>query len=66
MPPNAKHVGALTGYEMTYTVAANKITFSKMFYLDYLLMQPSEFDAWNESVKKVSEAYRESIILKKK
>jgi transglutaminase-like putative cysteine protease len=66
MPPNAKHAGALTGYEMTYTVAANKITFSKMFYLDYLLMQPSEFDAWNESVKKVSEAYRESIILKKK
>lgn len=66
LPPSAKHAGTLTGYDISYAVAGNKIVFSKMFYLDYLLMQPSEFDAWNDSVKRVSEAYKESIILKKK
>jgi hypothetical protein len=29
-------------------------------------MLPEQFEQWNEAVKKISEAYKESIILKKK
>ena len=66
LPPDAKHDGSLLGYEVSYKAVKDKILFSKKFYLNYLLMQPGQFPQWNESVKKVSEAYRESIILKKK
>jgi transglutaminase-like putative cysteine protease len=66
LPPDVKHDGDILGYEMVYKALQGRITFHKKMYVNYLIMQPSEFAQWNESVKKVSEAYRESIILKKK
>jgi hypothetical protein len=66
LPENAKHDGGLLGYEITYQVKGTKVIFCKTLYVDYLLMQPEEFEKWNESVKAVSEAYKESIIFKKK
>jgi hypothetical protein len=66
LPPDVKHDGAILGYEMIYKALPGRITFHKKMYVNYLIMQPSEFAQWNDSVKKVSEAYRESIILKKK
>jgi hypothetical protein len=66
VPQNSKADGSLLGHEINYTVNGNKIIFSKKLYVDYLLMQPAQFELWNEAVKKVSEAYKESIILKKK
>jgi hypothetical protein len=66
LPPDVKHDGALLGYEMTYKTLPGKVTLNKKMYVNYLLMQPAEFPQWNDAVKKVSEAYRESIILKKK
>ena len=66
LPPNAKADGELLGFETEYTSANNKIVFRKKFYVNYLLMQPDQFEHWNASVKPLSEAYKESIILKKK
>jgi hypothetical protein len=66
VPQNSKADGSLFGHDINYTVNGNKIIFSKKLYVDYLLMQPAQFESWNEAVKKVSEAYKESIILKKK
>lgn len=66
LPPDASHDGALMGYEISYQEADGTIRYRKKLYVDYLLMQPSQFDAWNESVRRISDAYKESIILKKK
>lgn len=66
LPETARHDGPLMGYEIRYSVEGDKIRYSKKFYLNYLLMRPDQFDSWNDSVKKASEAYKESIILKMK
>lgn len=66
LPENAQHDGPLLGYQIAYEVKGSKVLFTKKIYLDYLLLEPARFEAWNESVKAVSEVYKESIILKKK
>lgn len=66
LPPNAKYEDELVGYDIGYQSMPGKVLFRKKFYVNYLIMNPSSFAQWNEAVKKVSEAYRESIILKKK
>jgi hypothetical protein len=66
LPPNAKADGELLGFETEYTSTDKKIFFRKKFYVNYLLMQPDQFEGWNATVKPLSEAYKESIILKKK
>jgi hypothetical protein len=66
LPENANYDGSLMGYTVGYEVKDNKVLYSKMFYLNYLLLEPAQFELWNESVKAVSEVYKESIILKKK
>jgi transglutaminase-like putative cysteine protease len=66
LPPDAKADGELLGFETAYTADNGKIIFRKKFYVNYLLMQPNQFEHWNASVKPLSEAYKESIILKKK
>lgn len=66
LPADAAYNGNLLGYEITYKAAPGKILFSKKLRVSYLLMQPEHFEQWNESVKQISEAYKESIILKKK
>ena len=66
LPSDAKLEGTLAGYEIAYTYSEGKILMQKRFYTNYLLMLPSQFDEWNAVIKPLSEAYKESIILKKK
>ena len=66
LPEMARLDGPVLGYEISYAVKGNSVVYSKKFFLDYLLLQPEHFSEWNEAVRKVSEAYKESIILKKK
>ena len=66
LPPDAKLDGNLLGYEAQYRLVGNKVEFNKKYYINYLLLMPDQFREWNDSVKKVSEAYKESLILKKK
>jgi hypothetical protein len=66
IPPNARVDGDLLGFQTEYSSANGKIQLRKKFYVNYLLMQPDQFEHWNKSVKPLSEAYKESIILKKK
>lgn len=66
LPSNSTYDGTLLGYNVSYVVKDNVIRFSKKFYLNYLLMTPDQFHQWNEAVRKISEVYKESIILKKK
>lgn len=65
LPPNAKADGDLLGFETEYRSENGKVLLRKKFYVNYLLMQPNQFEGWNASIKPLSEAYKESIILKK-
>lgn len=66
LPETARLDGPLLGYEITYKKEAGQVVYSKKFFLNYLLMKPEDFSSWNEAIKQMSEAYKESIILKKK
>lgn len=66
LPPNARVDGDLMGFETQYRQENGKVHFRKKVYVNYLLMHPNQFERWNEAVKPLSEAYKESIILKKK
>jgi hypothetical protein len=65
VPENTIHHGNLMSCEINYKVSGNKIVFKKKLLIDYLLMQPEQFESWNQSVKALSTAYKESIILRK-
>lgn len=65
LPENASFEGDVVGMQITYTRTATQIVMEKMFYLDFLLLPPDRFNDWNEAVKKLSDIYKESIILKK-
>ncbi|WP_333821121.1 transglutaminase-like domain-containing protein [Ohtaekwangia sp.] len=66
LPPNAKNDGSLLGCDVTYESLPGKIRCSKKFYVDFVMLEPNQFTAWNDAVKQISETYKESIILKKK
>lgn len=66
LPPNATHNGSWLGFDFAYSVSGNKIILKKSVYCNYLILEPRHFADWNASVKLISEAYKESIILKKK
>ena len=65
LPPDAGHQGRTLGINVDYESDGKHVTMRKTFYVDFLLMLPSQFQEWNESVTQLSEAYKESIILKK-
>ncbi|HMG90499.1 MAG TPA: transglutaminase-like domain-containing protein [Chryseolinea sp.] len=66
LPSSVKVNGELVGMETAYKRDNNKIIFTKKFYIDRLLVMPGDFENWNNSIKELSEVYKESIILKKK
>jgi hypothetical protein len=66
IPENATVVGKYLIASTSYKVKSSKIYFTKQISLNYLLLEPSQFDTWNDEVKKVSEVFKQSIIFKKK
>lgn len=66
LPANTSHNGKWLGFDFSYTASGNKIILKKVVYCNYLVLEPNQFSDWNASVKLISEAYKESIILKKK
>ena len=66
LPSDVKYDGKSVGVEVKYEANAQKIVMHKKFYIDFLLMKPDQFSEWNQSVKPISEVYKEAIILKKK
>jgi hypothetical protein len=66
LPPNINVGGEDVGCEISYVVKGDKILYNKKFYLNYLLLTSAKFESFNNSVRKFSEAYKESVILNKK
>ncbi len=66
LPPDASWDNPVMSFKITYTSVPGKIVYRKTLKMDQLLLTPGQFAAWNEANKHLSEAYKESIVLKKK
>ncbi|HZY82521.1 MAG TPA: transglutaminase-like domain-containing protein [Cyclobacteriaceae bacterium] len=66
LPPNAAWAGDLFALSVSYTETEGKVVYRKKIKLNYLMMTSEQFPDWNKAVKAVSEASKESIVLKKK
>ncbi len=66
IPADVKQEGRSVGIDVRYETTGQRIFMHKKFYIDFLLLNPDQFNEWNESVKRISEVYKEAIILKKK
>lgn len=53
------------GFEIMHTKQNGKIIQNKKIYIKTLSVQPDEFEAWNDFIKKLIKAYKKSIILEK-
>ncbi|ADR20161.1 transglutaminase domain-containing protein [Marivirga tractuosa DSM 4126] len=65
LPQDHAFEGDLFGFSINYTQKDDEVILSSEYYLDYLLMQPDQFENWNNAINKLSEAFSEIIILKK-
>ena len=54
------------GYSISYVRNGSRLTMVKEFYVDYLLLQPDQFDYWNRGIKAYSKSTRNAVVLTKK
>jgi hypothetical protein len=66
LPPNAAWAGDLFAVSVSYKELEGKVVYRKKIKMNYLMMTSEQFPDWNKAVKAVSEASKESIVLKKK
>ncbi len=66
LPENQNFQNEIFGFSIQYKVEKNRILVKKFFYVNYLILYPEQFSAWNEAVKRLSNAYRDVLILKQK
>ena len=66
LPPTAQAQGDALGFKVSYERQGDKVIQDREVYVNYLLLQPRQFGRWNSVVSKLSTAYREVVILKKK
>lgn len=66
LPANASYHGKILGHDIRYSLQGKKILYTRNAYSDFLLLEPADFETWNTDVENISNAYKESIILKKK
>ncbi len=65
LPADDTFNGKNLGYSIRYQQKGGKIIQTRELYMNFLLLQPDQFAEWNEVIKKLSEAYSETIILKR-
>jgi len=65
LPDNSSFGNAFLGFSITYSKSGKKIIQRKTIYVDYLLLEPENFDQWNEVIHRINKAYQEVLVLKK-
>jgi hypothetical protein len=66
IPKNSAFDGGVFGYTMKYSQEGNTLKLDRSFYLDYILMQPEDFDNWNKAIEMFTKDNKQIVILKKK
>ena len=64
IPENNAYENDRFGYKLSYTNEGERIRVDQHIYLNFLLLQPAEFEDWNAMMKSMSRAYQEIIIFK--
>ncbi|MEO8711242.1 MAG: DUF3857 domain-containing protein [Parafilimonas sp.] len=54
------------GFSIKYTQQGNKIIAEQELRNNYLLLQPKDFNKWNNSLKQLQSQYKEEVVLEKK
>ena len=66
-PADFQFNGAFLGANLKYVNHGDgRVTLHKQFFMNSIMVDPKNFENWNEDVKNLSECYKESVILKKK
>lgn len=63
LPDNVSYKNDLFGFDIKYTQQGDKIILDKQLYVDYLMLEKDQFELWNEGIKKLSDSYRDALIL---
>lgn len=66
LPKDSEHHSDVFGYTMKYEVVESQVILKREFYLDYLLMEPKDFELWNDMIGKFTQDTKEILILKQK
>jgi len=65
LPENTSYNGPLGGFKMNYAVKGNLIVSETYFYLNTLMVYPTDFNEWNKMIRALSHSYTESVTLAK-
>jgi transglutaminase-like putative cysteine protease len=65
IPDAASYSNELFFYEIKYVLENNVITYSINMEVDYLYLKKPGFEAWNQMLKSLRAAYKETVVLKK-
>jgi len=65
IPELSTYNNELFSYEIKYILKGNIITYSLYINVNYLYLKKPYFDEWNQMLKSIRTAYKESIVLKK-
>jgi hypothetical protein len=65
LPPNSQFQHDLFGYSFSYRQVGNSIQLQQQIYINYLLLKRPNFADWNKMIKQLTEAYQETLVLKK-
>ena len=65
IPENAKWKSDAFGFTISYKVEGNEVIQTKERFIDTLMIETSQFEDWNNMIKKLDDAYQEVIVLKK-
>ncbi|MEQ8245548.1 transglutaminase domain-containing protein [Fulvivirga sp.] len=63
LPENVSYKNEVFGFDIQYIQQGDKIILNKQLYVDYLLLEKNQFELWNEGIKKLSDSYRDALIL---
>jgi hypothetical protein len=66
LPENHSFKNDLYGFSIDYKQLEGKVVSSFEFTSDCMLMQPSQFNKWNETIKELATQTKKQLVLKKK
>jgi len=64
VPEASKYEHEEFGFEIRYEQKDDAIILHSETYMNHLMLKKDKFEAWNEMIKTISEAYQEVIVLK--
>lgn len=65
MPPSAAYKGDAFGFDISYAQVGNAVKQTKRLYINTLMLEPSQFEAWNDFLSQLNKAHRETLVFAK-